>query len=732
MPDSSPTTARFSAVLTEACRFAAGRRDEFVTPEHLLWAMADKPRFLSPVQEETLRRVLRTYLEKYSPTAPEGEDYKGPECSNALNQVLDRAVAIAEDAQAEAADLPHVVKALLDVPDTYARTALVRLCGASRPDFMTRVVNAYDTPTVPRADNATQEASTTYARPLDDTLKECNPLIGRDAELQRAILVLCRRDKNNPLFVGEPGVGKTALVRGLAAKIAAGEVPERLKGCRIHVLDLTAVMAGAGMRGEMEERLKQTLDALEKSGRAILFIDDMHILAGTDRSDGTALDAAAILLPYMERGALRVIGATTYAEFNRSLSRKQALARRFEKIDVPEPSVAECALILKGLAPRYEAFHSLHYIPEALQYAAEAAEAKISGKFLPDKAIDLIDEAGAWRELHPDPQTAEQIVDKPLINRILAKMCGTVALAGDGADTLSTLEERMKEQIFGQDEAVRQVCEAVQMSAAGLSDPAKPMASLLFVGPTGVGKTEVARTLALQLGIPLLRFDMSEYAEKHTVAKLIGSPAGYVGYDDGGLLTDAVRKSPHCVLLFDELEKAHSDIYNILLQVMDYGTLTDSHGVKADFRHVIFIMTTNAGAQKASQGTTGFVQSTQAGQVMLKSVKATFKPEFLNRLTAVTIFSDISRAMASLILDKKLTQLRAMLASRHVELELSAEAREWLLEHGFSPVYGGREVERVIASQLKPLLMRAILFGPLAQEGTASVALRDGQLTITD
>lgn len=544
--------------------------------------------------------------------------------------------------------------------------------------------------------------------------------------------MLCRRDKNNPLFVGEPGVGKTALVRGLAARIAAADVPERLKGCRIYVLDLTAVMAGAGMRGEMEERLKQTLDALEKSGRDILFIDDIHVLAGTDRSDGSALDAAAILLPYMERGALRVIGATTYTEFNRTLQRKQTLARRFEKIDVPEPSVAECTLILEGLAPRYEEFHSVHYTPDALQYAAEGADAKISGKFLPDKAIDLIDEAGAWRELHPDPQAAGQIVDKALISRILARMCGTEALAEEGIDTFSSLGGRMKEQIFGQDEAVRQVCEAVQMAAAGLSDPTKPMASLLFVGPTGVGKTEVARTLAHQLGIPLLRFDMSEYAEKHTVAKLIGSPAGYVGYDDGGLLTDAVRKSPHCVLLFDELEKAHSDIYNILLQVMDYGTLTDSHGVKADFRHVIFIMTTNAGAQKASQGTAGFVQSSQASQLMLKSVKATFKPEFLNRLTSITIFSDISRAMASLILDKKLSQLRAMLAGRQVELVLTTEAREWLLEHGFSPVYGGREVERVIASHLKPLLMRAILFGPLSKGGTASVVLRDGRLTLTD
>lgn len=533
------------------------------------------------------------------------------------------------------------------------------------------------------------------------------------------------------MHVGEPGVGKTSLAYGLAARIEAREVPERLLDCRIYELDLGTLLAGTQYRGDFEKRLKTIMEGVRNEGRAIIYIDEIHNLIGAGRTGDGSMDASNMLKPYLESGDIRFIGSTTYEEYNRYFARSKGLVRRFQQIDILEPSIEETIHIVEGLKEKYEEFHGVTYQPDVIPYAVKASVRYISDRFLPDKAIDLVDEAGAYREIHPIP-SGEQIVDKTLITDVLARICKVDALAMKEEDTtsLETLHARISAKIYGQEEAVRQVVEAVQMSKAGLLDENKPLASLLFVGPTGVGKTEVAKVLASELGISLQRFDMSEYTEKHTVAKLIGSPAGYVGYEDGGLLTDAIRKTPNCVLLLDEIEKAHPDVFNILLQVMDYAVLTDNKGRKADCRHVVLIMTSNAGAQFARQASIGFSSQITAGEAMLKQVKKTFKPEFINRLSATVVFHDMSREMASLILDKKLGELSSKLAARQIEMELSPEARNWLLQRGFLPEYGAREMDRVIASHLKPLLMREILFGSLKSGGKTCIQVDKDQLVL--
>lgn len=567
---------------------------------------------------------------------------------------------------------------------------------------------------------------------VNDTYADHNPLIGREAELERTMLVLCRKDKNNPLHVGEPGVGKTALIYGLTALIERGAVPERLRGARVYMMDMGTMVAGTQFRGDFEKRIKMVMEGLAQEGNAILCIDEIHNLIGAGRNGDASLDASNMLKPYLESGAIRFIGSTTYDEYNRYIAKQKSLVRRFQQIDIAEPSVDDAIRIVEGLRPSYEKFHGVKYAAGVVEFAVRSAAKHIRDRFLPDKAIDLIDEAGAYRETHPLTTQKRQTVDRRLVTDILARVCkiDAEALKEQSNDALLTLESDIKKEIFGQDEAVGRVVEAVQMSKAGLADDTKPMASLLFVGPTGVGKTEVARVLSERMGMKLVRFDMSEYVEKHAVAKLIGSPAGYVGYEDGGLLTAAVRKTPNCVLLFDEIEKAHPDIFNIFLQMMDYAALTDNHGERADFRNAIIIMTSNAGAQYASRASIGFTGSVSRGDAMLTTVKKTFKPEFINRLTDIVVFHDMSRQMASLILDKKLAQLQTKLSAKNVTLHLSAEARELLLTKGFTPEYGARELDRVIGSMLKPLLMREILFGKLKKGGDAVVEVKDGALRL--
>lgn len=724
-------TAFVNNAIYVAQQKALSYRHEFITPEHLLSAFLEQKPFVRALQicffeVEDFEHPLKTYFTEELESIPKEMDYE-LDASVQLTEVMQNAYIQANYSNTKILNVPHLMQAMLQLPDSTACYLLKEILDEDLPEFFSQLILHYEEEeemeeTETETETEKSEPWRNYITCLNEHLQDHNPLIGREAELERTIQVLCRREKNNPLHVGEPGVGKTALAYGLAARIEAGNVPERIKNCRIYELDLGTLLAGTQYRGDFEKRLKSIMEGVRSEGKAIIYIDEIHNLIGAGRTGDGSMDASNMLKPYLENGNIRFIGSTTYEEYNRYFARSKGLVRRFQQIDILEPSIEETIHIIEGLKEKYETFHGVTYLPEVIPYAVKASVRYINDRFLPDKAIDLVDEAGAYREIHPAP-TGEQTVDKALIADVLARVCKVDALTMKEEDTtsLENLHARLSAKIFGQEEAVRQVVEAVQMSKAGLLDENKPLASLLFVGPTGVGKTEVAKVLASELGISLQRFDMSEYTEKHTVAKLIGSPAGYVGYEDGGLLTDAIRKTPHCVLLLDEIEKAHPDVFNILLQVMDYAVLTDNKGRKADFRHVVLIMTSNAGAQYARQASIGFSSQVTAGEAMLKQVKKTFKPEFINRLSATVVFHDMNREMASLILDKKLGELRLKLAARHIEMELSEEAREWLLQRGFLPEYGAREMDRVIASHLKPLLMREILFGALKSGGKACV-----------
>ena len=729
-------------MLNKAYEWCKEYRHEFIMPEHLLLALLEEFNFnaavnifYSPYQ---LEDRIKKYLESVE-SLPEGTEYV-PETSAQMGKVIELAVEQVNSSSAKALDIPHLARGILALEDSWAAYLLKDSLYGKEANFMSQLINFYD------FDDELEEkgeqsgdkvAWKKLVTCMNDLYKQQNPLIGREQELQRTIQVLCRRDKNNPLHVGEPGVGKTALVWGLARMIEEGRVPKRLMGCKIYQLDMGTLLAGTQYRGDFENRIKMIMDgvAADQDYPAepvanIVYIDEIHTLVGAGATSDSAMDASNMLKPYLEAGTIRFIGSTTYEEYNRYFSRSKGIVRRFQQIDIPEPTVDEAKHILRQLQPRYEEFHHVKYDDEAVNFAVEASAKYVNDRFLPDKAIDLIDEAGASFELRIENE--ELRVSKADIADVLAKTCKVDALAiaeEDDITKLSTLNAKLTAQIYGQDEAIRQVVEAVQMSRAGLLDDNKPLASLLFVGPTGVGKTEVARVLAKELGIELIRFDMSEYTEKHAVAKLIGSPAGYVGYEDGGLLTDAIRKSPNAVLLLDEIEKAHQDIYNILLQVMDYARLTDNKGRKADFRNVVLIMTSNAGAQFASAGI-GFNSSVSRGEAMMKQVKKTFKPEFLNRLSGAVVFRDMDKQMATLILQKKLRELDAKLAAKQVKMTLTAEAFDHLLKEGFTAEYGAREMDRVIAQQLKPLLMREILFGSLKQGGEVTVNVKDGSLAI--
>ena len=726
-------TQRTVKVLNDTMKCCKEYRHEFIMPEHLLWVLTD---------EFTFNRVLNifyssdTFIERLEErleaieTVPDDRDYD-PEASVQLSQVIDIACQQVMNSSAKALDVPHLVMGMLQLNDSWACYLLKDALGDKESNFLSELISCYefDDHLEEETGEKHEAAWRRLVTCMNDLYERHNPLIGREHELARTIQVLCRRDKNNPLHVGEPGVGKTALIWGLARMIEEGRVPERLKGSRIYQLDIGTLLAGTQYRGDFEHRIKQIMDGIqEESDRNIVYIDEIHTLVGAGATGEGSMDASNMLKPYLESGTIRFIGSTTYEEYNRNFSRSKGLVRRFQQIDIPEPTIDETKHILRQLKERYESFHHVVYDEEALDFAVEASAKYVNDRFLPDKAIDLIDEAGAAMEVnHASAVTKTEIADVLAKTR---KVDAQVVSADEDLSQLESLAPRLLAKIYGQDEAIRLVVEAVQMSKAGLLDDNKPLASLLFVGPTGVGKTEVARVLANELGIELLRFDMSEYTEKHTVAKLIGSPAGYVGYEDGGLLTDAIRKTPHCVLLLDEIEKAHQDIYNILLQVMDYARLTDNKGRKADFRNVILIMTSNAGAQYAAQANVGFTGMTSRGEAMLKQVKKTFKPEFINRLTSMVVFNDMDEQMASLILKKKLRELQEKLSAKHVDMTLTDEAFAYLLKEGFTREYGAREMDRVIAQRLKPLLMREILFGRLKQGGQVKVGVTDGSLSI--
>lgn len=741
MTNSNDTSKAFQYAISLCDKW----RHEFVTPEHVLYAIAEQEPFVeaastAELDARAIQEKLRPELTKME-QVPEGVSYT-IEGSEQFSEMMAHAVKQAQFAESDELDIPHIISAMMELKESLAAYCLHLAVGDDQPGFMSFLVSCYEMSRMSFMDMSEDDEEGDHMQPkqwrslvtcLNDTYASHNPLIGREDELERTIRVLCRKDKNNPLHVGEPGVGKTALVYGLTAMIERGEVPERLKGARVYMMDMATMVAGAQFRGDFEKRMKMVMEGLAAEGNAILYIDEIHNLVGAGRSGGdSSLDGANILKPYLENGVIRFIGSTTYDEFNRYVARQKSLVRRFQQIDIAEPSIDDAIRIVNGLLPGYEKFHGVKYAKGAAEYAVRYTSRYMKDRFLPDKAVDLLDEAGAYRETHPLTTQKRQSVDRKLLSDVLAKLCKIDAdvLKEGRDDRLMTLADDMKRQIYGQDTAVDKVVEAVQMAKAGLAEDQKPMASLLFVGPTGVGKTEVARVLANQLGVRLVRFDMSEYAEKHAVAKLIGSPAGYVGYEDGGLLTDAIRKTPNCVLLFDEIEKAHPDIYNIFLQVMDYASLTDNRGQRADFQEVIIIMTSNAGAQYASRANIGFGGTVSRGEAMLTQVKKTFKPEFLNRLTDTIVFHDMDRHMAELILDKSLRRLADKLAAKKVELTVSDEARELLLKKGFTAEYGARELDRVVSNMLKPLLMREILFGWLRSGGKAEAVVTEGKIEL--
>lgn len=766
----------FNRDLNKAMKYASQKalveNSDFITPEHLLYGMMTLPQMQDLMWSCNEAFDLDDFLDELDEHIEEStkDDSQGAkpndicEPSFQLQQVFTDAVRQAIMAERKAIDMPMAINAILCLENSWAAYLLRKHANVEDFEIMTGTeIHFHERSTGVEEDDDQysngegdnpfglfddddedllfgdeddfsspshkNDKWKKYVTCINEHLAEKNPLIGRERELDRTIQVLCRKDKNNPLHIGEPGVGKTALVYGVARRIEEGKVPDRLKGCNIYQLDMGTLLAGTRFRGDMEQRLKQIMEGVTSEAHCIIYLDEIHNIVGAGKGAEGGSDVSDLLKPYLDDDRIRVIGATTYTEYNKNFTRSVGMIRRFQTIDVEEPSIDEAIHILKSLKPIYEKYHHVKYDAAAIEYAVTSSAKFITDRFLPDKAIDIIDEAGAQAEME---EKTHKKIGKKQIAEVLAKVAKIDALAikQDDNKNLASLERRMKDVIYGQDRAIQTVVEAVQLSKAGLTDENKPLASLLFVGPTGVGKTEVAKMLAQELGVKLVRFDMSEYVEKHTVAKLIGAPAGYVGYDDGGLLTDAVRKSPDCVLLLDEIEKAHSDIFNILLQVMDYGVLTDSKGRKAHFKNVILIMTSNAGAQYASQASVGFASTATASSAMLKQVKHTFKPEFINRLNEIVVFNDMDEQMAKLILGKKLRELNAKLAAKSVSITLTDEAHQHLLNSGYSKEYGAREMDRVLQQQLKTMLMREILFGKLKKGGEATVDLQNGTLTI--
>jgi len=773
-------TERLKRVLEFAQVHETMRRQRYLTPESVLYALCfESYEFIVLCDHYHVNRLNEFDMPMASineEIVPESKTYQLTMTFQYIS-MMEAAAQIATRENRDKIDIPDVLHAMLQLEDSIASYTL-RKAFKDNNGLVEQIIAAFnDSPIEKQSsysvdidfdnidvddDNNNDDKDSDFDFDLDDEyamglisksewdakkkwtelvtninalVDNYPPIIGREQELDRTIQVLCRYTKNNPLHVGEPGVGKTALIYGLARRIREGRVPESLKGATIYQIDMGSLVAGTQYRGDFEERIKKIMEGASQSDNTIIYIDEIHTLIGSGATGGDSLDGANMLKPYLESGKIRFIGATTYKEYNKYFQKSQGMIRRFQKIDVPEPSEEDTIKILKGISDHYAKHHKVRFTNDVLSYAVRMSIRHITDRCLPDKAIDLIDEAGAYCQLHPESLGRSNRVNREIINLTLKRICHLtdemLSETDNGNEALANLESNIKKKIYGQDTAVQQLVEAIQLAKAGLNEPDKPLASLLFVGPTGVGKTEVCRVLAKELGIELVRFDMSEYTEKHTIAKLIGSPAGYVGYEDGGLLTDAIRKTPNCLLLLDEIEKAHADIYNILLQVMDYACLTDNRGNKANFKNVILVMTSNAGAQHASMASVGFGNNTSRGEGMLQTVKKTFKPEFINRLTGTIVFNDMDRHMAALIFDKKIAELDERLAAKKVKLVVSSQAKDYLLEKGFTTQYGAREMDRVIRQNLTPMLTRSILFGKLKNGGTANIDFDNNTLVLT-
>ena len=717
---------------------ARQKRHEFITVEHLLLALLDNPSAAEALRAcgakvEALRRDLTNFIAEHTPSVS-GEDEIDTQPTLGFQRVIQRAILHVQSSGKKEVNGANVLVAIYGEKDSHAVYFLQKQ-GVTRLDvvnFISHGISKVPQQKAPAEGETDTESEQTQAGPLEQYTINLNalalqgkidPLIGRDKELERVIQILCRRRKNNPLLVGEAGVGKTAIAEGLARRVVEGDVPEILAKANVYALDMGALLAGTKYRGDFEQRLKGVLKALQDNPNAILFIDEIHTLIGAGAASGGTLDASNLLKPALSSGSLKCIGATTYTEFRGIFEKDSALSRRFQKIDVNEPSVAETVEILKGLKARFEAHHGIKYSATALSSAVELSARYITDRHLPDKAIDVIDEAGAAQRILPKSKQ-KKVIGKQDIEEIVAKIARIPSqhVTTDDRGALKNLDRDLKAVVFGQDKAIDALAKAIKMARSGLGSPGKPIGSFLFSGPTGVGKTEVAKQLAYSMGVELQRFDMSEYMERHAVSRLIGAPPGYVGFDQGGLLTEAIAKKPYCVLLLDEIEKAHPDIFNILIQVMDHGTLTDNNGRKADFRNVVIIMTTNAGAADLQKTSMGFTTSKQAGDEM-QEIKRLFTPEFRNRLDATISFAALDHDIILRVVDKFLMQLEEQLHEKKVEAHFSDALKEMLAKKGFDPLMGARPMARLIQDTIRSALADELLFGKLANGGHVTVDL---------
>ena len=736
--------------LNMAFKEAREKRHEFMTVEHLLLALTDNPTAAKVLRAcgadlNQLRKQLSDFIDESSPLLPENED-RDTQPTLGFQRVLQRAVFHVQSSGKKEVTGANVLVAIFGERESQA-VYLLNQQNIARLDVVNCISHGISK--VADDEEPNEELNTTneneaeqgetgknpleaYATNLNEHALQgkVDPLIGRQHEVERTIQILCRRRKNNPLYVGEAGVGKTAIAEGLAKMIVDGEVPEVIEDAVIYSLDLGALLAGTKYRGDFEKRLKNVLSQLDKEPHAILFIDEIHTIIGAGAASGGVMDASNLIKPMLASGDLKCIGSTTYQEYRGIFEKDRALARRFQKIDVSEPSVDETVKILQGLKSRFEEHHDIKYTNQALKTAAELTQRYINDRHLPDKAIDIIDEAGARQRIVP-PSKRKKTIGVSDVEEIIAKIARIPpkTVSTSDLDVLNTLERDLKMVVFGQDPAIEALAAAIKMSRSGLGTNEKPIASFLFAGPTGVGKTEVTRQLAQIMGIELLRFDMSEYMERHTVSRLIGAPPGYVGFDTGGLLTEAITKNPHAVLLFDEMEKAHPDVFNILLQVMDHGTLTDTNGRKTDFRNVIIVMTTNAGAERISRASIGFTLQDHSSDAN-EEIKRLFSPEFRNRLDGIVHFNPLDPETIGHVVDKFLVELETQLDDKKVTMEVDPEARVWLAEHGHDILMGARPMARLIQEKIKKPLAEQLLFGDLQGGGHIFITVRDGELVV--
>ena len=735
--------------LNEIAQSASARRHEFITVEHLLLALMSNEAALEVLKNvggdaAKLTSELEKYIDETTPILPVGDQEHGPQTTLGFQRVVSRSLFHVQSSGRKEVTGANVLVAIFSEQESQA-VYLLKVQGVTRIDVVNYISHGISKAeddeetdaSQPSAEGeepaeAGQKALQLYATDLNEEARagRIDPLVGRAEELERAIQILCRRRKNNPLLVGESGVGKTAIAEGLAKRIVDEKVPDVVAGSIIYSLDLGALVAGTKYRGDFEKRFKAVLAELKEIEGSILFIDEIHTIIGAGAASGGVMDASNLLKPLLTSGQMRCMGSTTYQEYRGIFDKDRALSRRFQKIDVIEPDVDDTYRILKGLKSRFEEHYNLRYTDKALRTASELAARYINDRFMPDKAIDVVDEAGAAQQLQP-PSKRKKSIGASDVEQVVAKIARIPSSQVTSSDkaSLRDLEGNLKMAVFGQDEAIEQLASAIKLSRAGLKSGEKPIGSFLFAGPTGVGKTEVSKQLAHAMGVELLRFDMSEYMERHTVSRLIGAPPGYVGFDQGGLLTEAVTKHPHCVVLLDEIEKAHPEVFNLLLQVMDHGTLTDNNGRKADFRNVVLIMTTNAGAQEIGRPSIGFAEQDNSTDGM-EVIRRMFTPEFRNRLDAIVQFSALKLEVVKTVVDKFLTELQAQLDEKRVTLEVDEAARAWLAREGYDEKMGARPMQRLIQEKIKRQLAEDLLFGDLASGGTVHVTIEDNDLSI--